>query len=209
MDIHQNARTTPYNRAELVRRVVQEGQSPTAVAAAFGLSAKTVRKWVARFQAEGEAGLLDRSSRPHRLHRPTPAATAARIEALRRQRMTGQQIAQQTGVSPATVSRVLQRLGLSSLKALEPAEPVRRYECDSPGDLTHIDIKKLGQFTRTGQSSRRGVGWEFVHVGIDDASRLAFSQITQPIELVHIIRKGQAKWGRKAQRSLAAALRAN
>jgi transposase InsO family protein len=186
VDIHQNARTTPHSRAELVRRVVQEGQSPTAVAAAFGLSAKTVRKWVARFHAEGEAGLRDRSSRPHRLHRPTPAATAAQIEALRRQRLTGQQIAQQTGVSPATVSRVLKRLGLTSLKALEPVEPVRRYECDSPGDLIHIDIKKLGRFTQTGhritgdragQSNRRGVGWEFVHVGIDDASRLAFSQI--------------------------------
>src|SRR5690242_1910392 len=150
MNVHQNARLTPHSRADLVRRVVVEGQTPKAVAAAFGVTVKTVRKWVARFQAEGIKGLQDRSSRPHRLHRPTPAATVATIEALRRQRW------------------------------------VRRYEREHPGELIHIDIKKLGRFDcvghritgdRTGQSKRRGVGWEFVHVCIDDASRVAFSQI--------------------------------
>jgi transposase InsO family protein len=129
---------------------------------------------------------MDRSSRPRRLHRPTPQAVVNQIETLRRQRWTGALIAKEVGVSPATVSRVLRRLGLNRLKALEPAEPIRRYERAQPGELIHIDIKKLGRFSRTGhritgdrtrQSNTRGVGWEFVHVAIDDASRIAFTQI--------------------------------
>jgi transposase InsO family protein len=186
MDIHKNARLTPHSRADLVRRVVVEGQSPKAVAAAFGVCVKTVRKWVARFRAEGEAGLQDRSSRPHRLHRPTPGAIVSAVAALRRQRYIGKQIAAELGISPATVSRILQRLGLNKLKALEPAEPVLRYEREHPGDLIHIDIKKLGRFDRvghritgdrTGQSNSRGIGWEYVHLAIDDHSRLAYSEI--------------------------------
>ena len=186
MNIHKNARLTPHSRAELVRRVLVEGQAPMAVATAMGVTTKTVGKWVARFAAEGAAGLVDRSSRPHRLYRPTPEATAERIEALRRQRWTGKQIAQTVGVSPATVSRVLKRLGLSRLRDLEPAVPVIRYERKTPGEMIHLDIKKLGRFDRvghritgdrTGQSNSRGIGWEFVHVCIDDASRIAFSQI--------------------------------
>ena len=186
MNVHQNARLTPRSRAELVRRVLVEGQAPMAVATAMGVSAKTVRKWVERFAAEGAPGLADRSSRPHRLYRPTPQTTAERIEVLRRQRWTGKQIAQQTGVSPATVSRVLKRLGLSRMRDLEPAAPVIRYERKQPGELIHLDIKKLGRFDRighritgdrTGQSNSRGIGWEFVHVAIDDASRIAFCQV--------------------------------
>jgi transposase InsO family protein len=130
--------------------------------------------------------LADRSSRPARLHRPTSAAVVEQIAALRRQRRTGRQIALQVQVSPATVSRVLKRLGLNRLSALEPAAPVLRYERQRPGELLHLDIKKLGRFhrvghritgDRTGQSNSRGVGWEFVHVAIDDASRIAFAQI--------------------------------
>jgi transposase InsO family protein len=145
-----------------------------------------VRKWVARYKTEGIEGLRDRSSRPHRLYRPTPPAIVEQVEALRRQRWTGKQIAVEVGVSPATVSRILKRLGLNRIKALEPAEPVRRYEREHPGELIHIDIKKLGRFDRVGhritgdrrgQSNSRGIGWEFVHVCIDDASRVAFSQI--------------------------------
>jgi transposase len=154
MNVHQNARLTPHSRAELVRRVVVEGQTPTAVAAAFGVTVKTVRKWVARFQTEGVKGLHDRSSRPHHLHRPTPAATVATVEALRRQRWTGQQIAAAVGVSPATISRILRRLGLTRIQALEPATPVRRYEREHPGELIHIDIKKLGRFDRVGHHRR-------------------------------------------------------
>jgi transposase InsO family protein len=184
--VHKNARLTPHSRAELVRRVVDAGQPPATVAAALGVSERTVRKWVGRFRAEGSGGLTDRSSRPHSLYRPTPPFIAEQIEALRRRRFTGKQIAVETGVSPATVSRVLQRLGLNRMRDLEPAAPVRRYERENPGELIHIDIKKLGRFSRTGhritgnrtgQSNTRGVGWEFVHVCIDDASRIAFTQI--------------------------------
>jgi transposase InsO family protein len=166
--------------------MVLSGQTPQAVSEAVGVCPRTVRKWVERYTSEGLAGLQDRSSRPQQLYRPTPQPVIDRIEALRRQRRTGKAIAAEVGVSAATVSRVLKRLGLNKLSALEPAEPVRRYERERPGELIHIDIKKLGRFDqighritgdRTGQSNRRGVGWEFVHVCIDDASRVAFSQI--------------------------------
>jgi transposase InsO family protein len=186
MDVHENARLTPAGREQMVRRVVESGQTPQAVGQAVGVCPRTVRKWVKRFRAEGISGLRDRSSRPRRLYRTTPARLVERIEALRRQRWTGKQIAHETGVSPATVSRVLGRLGLSRLKDLEPAAPVRRYEREHPGQLIHIDIKKLGRFDRVGhritaerkgQSNSRGIGWEFVHVCIDDASRVAFTRI--------------------------------
>ena len=185
MDIHKNARLTPLGRERMVR-MVRSGQTPKAAGEAAGVCPRTVRKWVDRFNAEGLAGLQDRSSRPQRLRQPTPQATVERIEALRRQRLTGKAIAAETGVSPATVSRVLKRLGLNKWSALEPAEPPRRYQRERPGELIHIDIKKLGKFNRvghritgdrTGQSNSRGVGWEFVHVCIDDASRIAFSRI--------------------------------
>jgi transposase InsO family protein len=194
MNIHKNARLTPHSRAELVRRVLTLRQSPMSVATDMGVSVKTVTKWVKRYQAERDAGLADRSSRPHHLRHPTPPHIVGQIEALRRRRLPGNYIAKTLSVSPATVSRVLRRLGISRIKDLEPAEPVRRYERDHPGELIHIDIKKLGRFDRVGhritgdrtrQSSARGhsggkswgAGWEYVHVCIDDASRLAFSQV--------------------------------
>jgi len=184
MNIHKNARLTPLGRERIVKQVLS-GQTPEATAHAAGVCSRTVRKWVARFKAEGVEGLKDRSSRPHRLHKPTPPATVAKVAALRRQRWTGKQIAVELGISPATVSRILRRLGLNRIQALEPAEPVRRYERDHPGELIHIDIKKLGRFDKVGhritgdrrQGETRGAGWEYVHVAIDDASRLAFSQI--------------------------------
>jgi transposase InsO family protein len=190
MDVHKNARLTPAGREIMVRRIVEGGQTPKALSAAVGVCPRTVQKWVKRFRAEGLPGLQDRSSRPHHTRRPTPPETIARIEVLRRQRWTGAQIARETGCSKATVSRTLRRLGLSRLRALEPAEPVRRYEREHPGELIHIDIKKLGRIDgighritgdRRGQSNRRGrsqgLGWEFVHVCIDDASRIAFAQV--------------------------------
>ena len=186
MNVHKNAKLTPRGRAEIVRRVIDQGQTPKAVATAFGVCERTVRKWVQRYQAEGAEGLRDRSSRPHKLRRPTPKPVVRRILALRRRRWSGAQIAAQLGVSTATVSRVLRRYGLNRLKALEPPQPVRRYERQKPGELIHIDIKKLGRFhrpghrvtgDRTGHSNSRGVGWEFLHVCIDDHSRVAFSQI--------------------------------
>jgi len=185
MNMHKNARMTPIGRERLVQAVVG-GQTPETAARAAGVCPRTVRKWVARFKAEGRAGLMDRSSRPKRLYRPTPAAIVERVEALRRQRFTGKQIAANLAISPATVSRILRRLGLNRIRDLEPAEPVHRYEREAPGEMIHIDIKKLGRFDkighritgdRTGQSNSRGVGWEFVHVCIDDHSRVAFSQI--------------------------------
>jgi transposase InsO family protein len=184
MNIHKNARLTPRGRERLVRKI-ESGQSPEAAARAAGVCPRTARKWFARFKAEGVEGLQDRSSRPHRLRQPTPVAIVERVEALRRRRFTGKQIAAEVGVAQATVSRILERLGLNRLQALEPAEPVRRYERDHPGELIHLDIKKLGRFERIGhritadrrQGASRGAGWEFVHVCIDDASRVAFSQI--------------------------------
>jgi transposase InsO family protein len=141
---------------------------------------------VDRYRREGLAGLQDRSSRPHGLYRPTPQTVVVQVEALRRQRYTGKQIAAELGLSPATVSRILQRLGLNRIGSLEPAAVVRRYERERPGELIHIDIKKLGRFNkvghritgdRRGQSNSRGVGWEFVHVAIDDHSRIAFAKV--------------------------------
>jgi transposase InsO family protein len=185
MDIHQNACLTPRGREHMINMVLS-GQTPKAVSQAVGVCPRTVKKWVDRYQAEGLAGLQDRSSRPDRLRQPTPQATIDRIEALRRQRMTGKAIAVETGVSTATVSRVLKRLGLNRLSALEPAEPPRRYQRERPGELIHLDIKKLGRFSTPGHRVRgrrseqwrnRQAGWEFVHVAIDDASRIAFSRI--------------------------------
>jgi transposase InsO family protein len=185
MNIHKNARLTPHGRELLVRHIVS-GQTPEAAARAAGVCPRTARKWLARFLVEGVEGLQDRSSRPHRLRDPTPQEIVGQVEALRRQRWTGKQIAAELDISPATVSRILKRLGLNRIAALEPLEPVRRYERETPGELIHIDIKKLGRFERighritgkrTGNASSRGSSWEFVHVCIDDASRIAFSQI--------------------------------
>lgn len=187
MDIHKNARLTPHGRERLAQMILS-GQTPKAASQAAGVCPRTGRKWRARFAQEGLAGLQDRSSRPKRLRKPTPPEVVERIASLRRQRMPGTEIATTVGVSPATVSRVLKRLGLSKLSALEPAQPPRRYEHEKPGDMIHLDIKKLGKFNqvghritgdRSGQSNSRGVGWEYVHVCIDDASRVAFSTIME------------------------------
>lgn len=190
MNVHKNARLTPFGRERMVRAILEGGQTPQAAARACGVCPRTARKWVARFKAEGPAGLADRSSRPKRLRKPTSPAVVDQVIALRRQRLSGQHIAKTVGVSPATVSRILTRAGLSRLNDLDPPEPVRRYERRHPGELIHIDIKKLGRFHRIGhritgdrtrQSNPRGrgegAGWEFVHVCIDDASRIAFTRI--------------------------------
>ena len=186
MNIHKNARLTPLGRERIVRQV-ESGQSPETAARAAGVCPRTVRKWVDRYRQEGLAGLQDRSSRPHRLRQPTPQGVVEEIEQLRRQRWTGKQIAVQVGVSAATVSRVLRRSGLSKLSALEPPEPIRRYEREHPGELIHLDIKKLGRIgsvghritgRQTGVVNRHlGIGWEYVHVCIDDASRVAFVEV--------------------------------
>jgi transposase InsO family protein len=185
MNIHKNARLTPLRREEMALSVIEGRLSKADAARTYGVSAKIVARWVERFKAEGRGGMADHSSRPKVMPGMTEQAVADRIVALRRQRWTGRHIALEVGVSPATVSRVLKRAGLSRLRDIEPAEPVKRYERDHPGEMIHIDIKKLGRFNRVGhritgdrqKGVSRGVGWEFVHVCIDDASRIAFSQI--------------------------------
>lgn len=186
MDTHKNARLTPKGREQMVRAVVDHGMSKAAAARQFNTTPKTVAKWVERFQAEGVDGLRDRSSRPLSSPDQTPAATCTAIEALRRQRHTQAQIAAQIGVSTSTVSRIVNRCGLGLLSALEPQQPRPRYERATPGEIVHLDIKKLGRFNaigdritgrRSGHCNSQGVGWEFVHVAIDDHSRVARADI--------------------------------
>jgi transposase InsO family protein len=183
MNVHENARLTPRGREALARRVLA-GESAETVAEACSVSPRTVRKWVKRFLAEGRAGLQDRSSRPRRLRAVTPVAIAEQVEALRRQRRTMLGIAAEVGVSLATVGRLLRARGLSRLSSLDPKAPVIRYERATPGELLHIDIKKLGRIVRpshrvTGDRRDKveGAGWEFLHLAVDDHSRLAYTEI--------------------------------
>jgi transposase InsO family protein len=187
MDTHKNARMTPKGREDMVRAVVDQGLSKAAAARKFNTSAKTVRKWVERFLARGVEGLCDRSSRPLSLPSKTAASICDAVEVMRRQRHTQAHIATAFGLSAATVSRILKARALSRLSALEPQEPTRpRYERATPGEIIHIDIKKLARFRkighritgdRTSHTNKRGVGWEFVHVAIDDHSRIATARI--------------------------------
>jgi transposase InsO family protein len=184
MDIHQNARLTLYSREQLAKSVLHQGKTLNSAAAEFKVCAKTARKWVRRYQTSGRLGLGDRSSRPHRLRQPTSPELVSQVEQLRRQRWTGQRIAGVLGLSPATVSRILRRLHLNRVRDLEPAPPLLRYEHPHPGDLLHLDIKQLGRIGCVGhrihgdrkQHGKR-LGWEYVHVAIDDHSRIAFSQV--------------------------------
>lgn len=190
MDVHNNASLTPRGREQMVRAVVDDGLTRADAARRFNTTPKTVAKWVRRFREHGVAGLRDRSSRPLSSPSQTAPALCDAVEALRRQRRTQATIAAETGLSPATVSRILRRRGLSRLSAIEPAQPRPRYERAAPGEIIHINIKKLGRFNaighritgdRAGQSNQRqngtAPGWEYVHVAIDDHSRVAFSQI--------------------------------
>jgi transposase InsO family protein len=190
MNAHDNARLTPKGREDMVRAVVDHGLSKAAAARQFNTTPKTVAKWVARFRAQGVVGLRDRSSKPLSSPSQTSLATADAAEALRRQRRTQEHIAGELGISKATVSRILKRRGLSLLSSLEPQQPRPRYERATPGEIIHIDIKKLGRFNaighritgdRRGQSNARGKGagpgWEFVHIAIDDHSRVATAAI--------------------------------
>jgi transposase InsO family protein len=183
MDIHKNARLTFVRRVQLARRVVFQTVTMNSAAAEFAVTPRTVAKWVRRFRNEGLDGLLDRSSRPHRCPRSTTVDSVQRVEQLRRQRFTGLYIAKITGLSRATVSRILRRLGLNRIRDLEPAVPIIRYEHPTPGDLLHLDIKQLGRFSDVAvrpDGRRRGKhhsGWEYLHIAIDDHSRIAFAQI--------------------------------
>jgi transposase InsO family protein len=182
MNTHKHARLTYLRRVEMVRQITEEGSSVAEAAALRGVTAATARKWLGRFLAGGEAGLADASSRPHRSPRSIEPATALLIVELRRQRMLQARIARSVGVSESTVSRVLARAGLSKLSELQPAEPVQRYEHVAPGELLHIDTKKLGRIERpshrvTGdrRDAIRGSGWETLFVAIDDHARIAYT----------------------------------
>jgi transposase InsO family protein len=184
MNIHKNARTTPRSRGQIVQRVVSQEESCAAVAAAVGVSERTVRKWVARYAAEAEAGLADRSCRPRRRPGATPLLLVSWVERLRRQRWAGAEIAQALQLSASTVARLLRRQGLGRLRQLEPPVPVQRYQWARPGGLLHLDVKKLARIGRVGhritgsrRGQTRGLGWEFVHVAVDDASRLAYVEV--------------------------------
>jgi transposase len=191
MNLHANAKTCPNSRELLARRVLNEGWSTQRAARAAGVSTRTVAKWVARYRA-GEP-LSDRSSAPRRIHSRTPERTIEVIEVLRRLRMTAAEIAEILGMALSTVSRWLKRIGLGKRSRLSPPEPPNRYQRSRPGELIHVDVKKLGRISvkgaghrvtgnRTSQFSvgpRRlgATGWEFCHVCVDDATRLAYAEV--------------------------------
>ena len=186
MNIHRRAKTCPESRALLVGRVLEEAWSLDWACRAAGVSRQTGHKWVKRFRSEGLAGLQDRSSRPHRSPRRLPESRERLVVDLRRQhRMPALAVADWTGISRSTIGRVLRRHRLSRARDLDPKPAVVRYEHKAPGDLLHLDIKKLGRIEGVGhrihgdrrRQSRRALGWEFAHIAIDDFSRLAYLEI--------------------------------
>jgi transposase InsO family protein len=186
MKLHANARTCPHSRRLAVDRVEREGWTLAAAAEAAGVSVRTVSKWRRRYREEGEQGLSDRCSAPASVPARTGEARVAVIAGLRRLRMTGAEIAETLGMPVSTVSGILTRIGLGKLWRLEPLEPPNRYERTRPGELVHIDVKKLGRIGRPGhrvngdrRTRSRGIGWEYVHVAIDDATRLAYVEVLE------------------------------
>jgi transposase InsO family protein len=185
MDVHQNARLTYACRVLLVNRI-QGGRAKAQVARELGISIKTVNKWLRRFLERGAEGLRDLSSRPHRSPGATDEVLKNAVVALRRQRLTLITIATQLGISRATVARIARAAGLNRLSKLQPAPVYRRYERAEPGELLHLDVKKLGRIVsvghritgdRRGHGSRSTTGWDYLHVAIDDASRVAYAQL--------------------------------
>jgi transposase InsO family protein len=200
MKLHANASTCPNSRRLIAKRIEEQGWSLTAAAEAAGVSERTAAKWLARWRAKGEVGLLDRSSAPHRRPTQLRADRIRVIEALRRLRMTAAEIAECLGMALSTVSRWLKRIGLGKLSRLEPPEPSNRYERKRAGELVHLDVKKLGRIVipghrmtgnrrvradrvwirdKRGLRKRGTAGWEFVHVCVDDATRLAYAEVLE------------------------------
>jgi transposase InsO family protein len=195
MKLHGNARTCPHSRLLMVRRVEEEGWTLAAAAEAAGVSVRTLTKWLRRFRNEGADGLIDASSAPHSIPHRTPEERVQAIAALRRLRFTGAEIAEALRMPLSTVSAILTRIGLGKRSRLEPLEPANRYERKRPGELLHIDVKKLGRIAGAGhrvsgsRASQRKVtingrrtgaaGWEFVHVCVDDATRLAYVEVLE------------------------------
>ena len=184
MDYHQNARLTVHSREQLARYVLEQGWTLKAAAAAFNVSDKTAAKWVRRYRELGRAGLGDASSRPHRSPRQTSSSLLERVLVLRRLRWNGWRIARELGLSRATVSRALRRAGMNRLRSLDPPPPVQRYEHKRPGDLIHFDIKRLARFGKPGHrvtgifgKESRGIGYQYLHIAIDDHSRISFAAL--------------------------------
>jgi transposase InsO family protein len=184
MDYHKNAPWTAVSRERLARMVIEQGLTVSAAALRFTVSAKTAGKWVGRYRLLGVAGLADRSSRPHRSPRQTSSSFIEKVVALRREHMPGYEIARRTGLSPASVSRILRRARLSRWRDLNPPPPVMRYEHPRPGDMLHLDIKgmtRFGEVSLRGDGRLRGKkehpGFLALHVAVDDHSRLAFTQM--------------------------------
>ena len=184
MNTHKNARLTYLRRVEMVQDITERGLPASKAAANHGVSAVTARKWHARYLAGGAAALLDKSSRPALSPRSIEPGLAMTIVELRRKLFLQARIAAYTGVSKATVSRVLRRAGLSKLSDLGPKEDVQRYERETPGELLHIDIKRLGRFDKVGHritgdrtQRARDIGWDHVFVAVDDHTRIAFTQV--------------------------------
>jgi transposase InsO family protein len=184
MDYHQNARLTIHSREQMARLVVEHGYTQKAAARAFYVSEKTAAKWVRRYRQSGSAGLNDLSSRPHCSPRQTPSNLLEKVLELRRERRNGWCIAGQLKLSRATVSRILRRAGLNRLRSLDPPPPVVRYEHKHPGDLIHFDIKRLARIRKPGHrvtgdrhNESRGAGWEYLHIAIDDHSRISFAAL--------------------------------
>jgi transposase InsO family protein len=193
MKLHANAALSLNQRRRMVGRVVEQGWSLTKAAEAAEVSDRTCAKWVRRYRAQGQAGLFDRSSAPHRIPHRTAVERVEVIALLRRLRMTGAEIAECLGMALSTVSAVLARIGLGKLSRLDPLEPPNRYERRHAGELLHVDVKKLGVITGAGhritgrrdsqnanrRARRAGApkGWEFVHVCVDDATRLAYAEV--------------------------------
>lgn len=185
MNVHSGARTCPSSRDLLVRRVREQGWRVRTAADALGISRRTATKWLQRFAGGGVRELQDRSSRPRRVAGRTPRVWEDMIVLLRRTGMTGPQIARDLKRPRATVARVLRRAGLERLSKLQAPEPANRYQHRRPGDLLHLDVKKLGRISGfhghriTGDRGRRrrGAGWDYVHVAIDDRSRIAYAEV--------------------------------
>ena len=184
MDIHKNARLSFRSRESLARFVIEQGRTRSAAAAAFRVTAKTVAKWVGRYRQHGAAGLADCSSRPHHSPRQTSSFLVDEVLALRRTHMPGYQIARRTGLSPASVSRILRKARLSRWRDLNPPPPVVRYEHPRPGDLLHLDIKGMTRFSEVSRRAdgrlrgkSRHPGFLALHVAVDDHSRMAFTQM--------------------------------
>jgi transposase InsO family protein len=182
--LHANARSSPHIRRLVVDRVVQEGWPVGLAAKAVGLSRKAARKWIERFRTEGEAGLLDRSSAPRSIPHRTSSQVVSRVLALRHKRLVAWAIAEQLGMPRSTIGAILRRHGLGRLSALDPKVPVIRYERENPGELIHLDTKKLGKIQGIGhrihgdrRTRVRGIGWEFAHLAIDDHTRLSYVEV--------------------------------